>query len=86
MSTTTWRLAVAAEGIDETGRTIHGDIGLGSLAEHGIASIDSTGGVPLSSWRMPCTGAYSGPIAKMSAAPHHPWIGCSTVPWCSARR
>lgn len=36
MSSTPWRLAVAAEGINETGRTIHGDIGLGSLAEHGI--------------------------------------------------
>jgi phosphoglycerate dehydrogenase-like enzyme len=36
MSSTPWRLAVAAEGIDESGLTIHGDIGLGSLAEHGI--------------------------------------------------
>lgn len=36
MSSTPWRLAVAAEGIDASGRTIHGDIGLGSLAEHGI--------------------------------------------------
>ncbi|MBK0332898.1 dehydrogenase [Brachybacterium sp. MASK1Z-5] len=36
MTGTTWRLAVAAEGIDASGRTIHGDIGLGSLAEHGI--------------------------------------------------
>ncbi|PWH07189.1 hypothetical protein DEO23_00545 [Brachybacterium endophyticum] len=31
-----WRLAVAAEGIDGDGRTTHGDIGLGDLADHGI--------------------------------------------------
>ena len=50
-----------------------------------MASMPTIAGVPLMKRLMPGAGTYSGPIAKASAVPSQPRMGCASTSCRSAR-